>query len=55
MREWKCKQVVDFEKSTTTVKEERSKNSTTPNEAKYQVSLSVTEISPLGIIFSFQR
>ena len=24
---WKCKQVVDFDKSTTTMKEERNKNS----------------------------
>ena len=25
MREWKCKQVIDFDKSTTTVKEERNR------------------------------
>ena len=25
MKEWKCKQVVDFDNSTTTVKEERNK------------------------------
>ena len=25
MRAWKCKQVIDFDKSTTTVKEERNK------------------------------
>ena len=30
MKEWKFKQVVDFDKSTTTVEEERNK--TTPNE-----------------------
>ena len=27
MRVWKCKQVIDFDQSTTTVKEERNKNS----------------------------
>ena len=25
MKKWKCKQVVDFDKSTTTMKEERNK------------------------------
>ena len=27
MKEWKCKQVIGFDNSTTTVKEERNKNS----------------------------
>ena len=32
MRAWKCKQVIDFDKSTTTVKEEKEQNSTTAND-----------------------
>ena len=40
MREWKCKQVVDFDKSTTTVKEERNKTlqqQTTDKYLRFQV------------------
>ena len=35
MRAWKCKQVVDFDKSTTTMKEEMNRTTTQQNEAKY--------------------
>ena len=40
MRAWKCKQVVDFDKSTTTVKEERNKTlqqQTTDKYNRFQV------------------
>ena len=32
MRVWKHKQVIDFDQSTTTVKEEKEQNSTTEND-----------------------
>ena len=40
MRAWKCKQVIDFDKSSTTVKEERNKNlqqQTTDKYHRFQV------------------
>ena len=36
MRAWKCKQVIDFDKSTTTVKEERNKTLQQQMTDKYQ-------------------
>ena len=38
MRAWKCKQVVDFDKSTTTVKEERNRTLQQQMTDKYIVS-----------------
>ena len=35
MRAWKCKQVIDFDKSTTTVKEERNKTLQQQTTDKY--------------------
>ena len=35
MRAWKCKQVIDFDQSTTTVKEERNKTLCWMNQMSY--------------------
>ena len=35
MRVWKCKQVIDFDQSTTTVKEERNKTLCWMNQISY--------------------
>ena len=45
MRVWKCKQVVDFDQSITTVKEERIRNKTL-----HQTKLSSIIISLFGYI-----
>ena len=40
MRAWKCKQVIDFDKSTTTIKEEKNKTlqqQTTDKYHRFQV------------------
>ena len=44
MKEWKCKQVIDFDKSTTTMKEERNKTLQQKTTDKYNCFQVVTLI-----------
>ena len=48
MRVWKCKQVIDFDQSTTTVKEERNKTLQQQTTDKYNRFQVVTHMQMLG-------
>ena len=55
MRAWKCKQVIDFDKSTTTIEEERNKTLQQQTTDKYHHFQVVTLMCSLNMINTFSR